>query len=277
MDEQALFQDMRREPAARPAARIITLGRVREQYDDLLRAFTFGGAVVEEVAEFPALLARLSRNPRPDLVVLGWEREEGGNETLRHFAESWERESALLPGAIPATAEESAEAEPHPAENTRTGRMLLQLLRSVEALMAGANARRDETVVRDDGQSLALGGLDLRFDTSRAFWKRRRVDLSLTEFRIVSQLARSGGSDVSHRELYDIIKGEGFVSGAGKDGYRCNVRAAIKRIRQKFRLVDPEFAAIRSYHGFGYRWDEAAGAAEQKKGGAAADESGECP
>jgi two-component system response regulator ChvI len=276
MDEPARFEDMRRESAARPAAHIITLGRVREQYDDLLRAFTLGGGVVEEVAEFPALLARLSRNPCPDLVVLDWGRE-GGNETLRHFAESWEKARALLPGGNAATTDESAGTEPHRAENTTAGRMFLQLLKSVETLMAGAHARRDETAVRDDGQSLALGGLDLRFGTSRAFWKRRRVDLSLTEFRIVSELARAGGSDVSHRELYDLIKGEGFLSGAGKDGYRCNVRAAIKRIRQKFRLVDPEFAAIRSYHGFGYRWDEAARAAEQKKSAAAADESAECP
>ncbi len=37
-------------------------------------------------------------------------------------------------------------------------------------------------------------------------------------------------------------------------GFRANVRAFIKRIRQKFRDVDPDFARIRNYPGFGYRW-----------------------
>jgi two-component system response regulator ChvI len=41
------------------------------------------------------------------------------------------------------------------------------------------------------------------------------------------------------------------------DGYRANVRTFIKRIRQKFREVDPEFDAIENYAGFGYRWSAA--------------------
>jgi two-component system response regulator ChvI len=32
------------------------------------------------------------------------------------------------------------------------------------------------------------------------------------------------------------------------------VRTFIKRIRQKFREIDPEFDQIENYPGFGYRW-----------------------
>jgi two-component system, OmpR family, response regulator ChvI len=32
------------------------------------------------------------------------------------------------------------------------------------------------------------------------------------------------------------------------------VRSLVKRIRQAFRDVDPEFAQIENYAGFGYRW-----------------------
>jgi two-component system response regulator ChvI len=32
------------------------------------------------------------------------------------------------------------------------------------------------------------------------------------------------------------------------------VRSFIKRIRKKFREVDPEFDHIENYPGFGYRW-----------------------
>jgi two-component system, OmpR family, response regulator ChvI len=108
----------------------------------------------------------------------------------------------------------------------------------------GSNGARNES------------GLELRLELTRACWKGRRVDLSLSEFRIVSRLAAAPSSDVTHRELYDVTKGEGFVSGRGALGYRGNVRAAIKRIRQKFRRIDPGFTAIRSYHGYGYRWEE---------------------
>ncbi|MEM9881049.1 MAG: DNA-binding response regulator, partial [Pseudomonadota bacterium] len=43
-------------------------------------------------------------------------------------------------------------------------------------------------------------------------------------------------------------------AGDGEHGYRANVRAFIKRIRQKFRAVDDHFDCIGNYPGFGYRW-----------------------
>ena len=45
-------------------------------------------------------------------------------------------------------------------------------------------------------------------------------------------------------------------AGAGEIGYRTNVRAFIKRIRQKFRDADAEFSHIENYPGFGYRWSD---------------------
>jgi two-component system response regulator ChvI len=36
-----------------------------------------------------------------------------------------------------------------------------------------------------------------------------------------------------------------------------NVRAFMKRIRQKFRAIDPEFDAIETRPGMGYRWRSA--------------------
>jgi two-component system, OmpR family, response regulator ChvI len=34
----------------------------------------------------------------------------------------------------------------------------------------------------------------------------------------------------------------------------ANVRSALKRVRNKFRALDPDFDAIESYITFGYRW-----------------------
>ena len=64
----------------------------------------------------------------------------------------------------------------------------------------------------------------------------------------------TSGRDLSYREIYDALRGENFIAGEGPDGYRANVRALIKRIREKFLAVDPDFAAIANYPGFGYRW-----------------------
>jgi two-component system response regulator ChvI len=73
----------------------------------------------------------------------------------------------------------------------------------------------------------------------------------------VDHLASNVGHDVGYRELYDLVHGEGFVAGSGDQGYRVNTRTFIKRIRQKFRKIDSEFAQIENYLGFGYRWSDA--------------------
>lgn len=98
------------------------------------------------------------------------------------------------------------------------------------------------------------GDLALDLASARAHWKRLPVALTHTEFKVVRHLAMGAGRDASYRELYDLMRGEGFQAGQGEDGYRTNVRAIVKRVRQKFRDVDPEFQALENYSGFGYRW-----------------------
>ena len=102
--------------------------------------------------------------------------------------------------------------------------------------------------------SIRLGPLELRFDTNRALWAGRVIDLTLTEFKIVTLLAENAGQDVGYRMIYDLVHGKEFISGHGAQGYRTNVRTFIKRIRKKFRDGDPSFDRIENYAGFGYRW-----------------------
>ena len=94
----------------------------------------------------------------------------------------------------------------------------------------------------------------LRSDTNRALWAGRVVDLTLTEFRIVTLLAERAGREVGYREIYDLVHGKDFVAGYGTEGFRANVRTFIKRIRKKFRDIDSDFDQIHNYAGFGYRW-----------------------
>lgn len=104
------------------------------------------------------------------------------------------------------------------------------------------------------GRLPPLGALVLDLDSARARWHGAEVPLTLTEFHVVRLLASRAGRDVSYREIYDAVKGPGFQAGTGSDGYRTNVRALVKRVRQKFRSLDPDFAALQTYSGFGYRW-----------------------
>ncbi|MGH7103654.1 MAG: response regulator transcription factor [Acetobacteraceae bacterium] len=223
------------------------LSDIHRERASLASNLSDAGAVVEEVADVPAILARLDREPMPDLVVVGWETlGVAGTGVLQQVRNLGSGVSVLVLGAAPALSDQS---------KVDLDDSLPSLARPLEVLVASASGGESGTtsVVARAGRS---GIMELNLDACRAYWNRRRVDLSLTEFRVVSRMAASPGVDFSHRDIYDMIKGEGVVSGRGEAGYRGNVRAAIKRIRRKFTRLDQSFSAIRSYHGFGYRWEE---------------------
>ena len=98
------------------------------------------------------------------------------------------------------------------------------------------------------------GRLMLKPGVSRAYWDDCDINLTLTEFKIVHLLASNVGGYVTYRAVYDCMHYVGFIAGSGENGYRTNVRSCIKRIRNKFRAVDAEFAEIDNYQSFGYRW-----------------------
>ena len=103
-------------------------------------------------------------------------------------------------------------------------------------------------------ETLHCGRLMLKPRVSRAYWDEMDVNLTLTEFNIVRLLASNVGNHVTYRAVYDSMHHVGFIAGSGENGYRTNVRSSIKRIRNKFRLVDRDFAEIENYPSFGYRW-----------------------
>jgi two-component system, OmpR family, response regulator ChvI len=136
-------------------------------------------------------------------------------------------------------------------EKSRSLSIILQRLRLITD---GAKGGNGTDVALDSPAAFSRGGLELRNDIKRAFYSGQRVDLTLTEFQIVHLLATAKDTDVSYRQIYDLVRGKDFIAGYGEDGYRVNVRSFIKRIRQKFRDVDDTFECIENYPGFGYRW-----------------------
>jgi two-component system response regulator ChvI len=107
---------------------------------------------------------------------------------------------------------------------------------------------------------LQCGRLVLKPQISRAFWDDVDVDLTVGEFKIVRLLAENVGDYVTYRKIYDCMRYQGFVAGDGANGYTTNVRSAIKRVRNKFRIVDPGFAEIENYTAYGYVWRRGRGA-----------------
>jgi len=137
-------------------------------------------------------------------------------------------------------------------DKSRSHAIMLRRLRLVTGSVRKPPTSSDAKVA---GQPLVRGKLQLRTDTSRAYYDGRLVDLTLNEFNIVRLLATDKvDDDVSYRQIYDLVRGEGFLAGDGELGYRVNVRSFIKRVRQKFRDIDQGFDCIASYPGFGYRW-----------------------
>ena len=130
---------------------------------------------------------------------------------------------------------------------SRDRQVLVRRLRNVvELVKPKADVAVEERVACDK--------LRLKPETSRAFWNGVDVDLTLGEYNIVYLLASKAGSFVTYRAVYDRLRYEGFIAGTGEDGFRANVRSAIKRIRNKFRACDPTFDKIENYTGFGYCW-----------------------
>jgi two-component system response regulator ChvI len=88
----------------------------------------------------------------------------------------------------------------------------------------------------------------LRMDPARheVSWQGKPVSLTVTEFLILEALATRPGLVKSRNQLMDAAYSDDvFVDDRTIDSH-------IKRLRRKFRAVDPHFAAIDTLYGAGY-------------------------
>jgi two-component system response regulator ChvI len=76
------------------------------------------------------------------------------------------------------------------------------------------------------------------------------VTLTVTEFLILEALAQRPGVVKTRNQLLDVAYQEDvYVDDRTIDSH-------IKRIRRKFRAIDPDFDAIETLYGVGYRFDD---------------------
>ena len=84
----------------------------------------------------------------------------------------------------------------------------------------------------------------------RVTWDASDVTLTVTEFMILEALAQRPGVVKSRNQLLDVAyQDDVYVDDRTIDSH-------IKRVRRKFRAVDPEFGAIETLYGVGYRFGE---------------------
>src|SRR4030095_5898939 len=84
----------------------------------------------------------------------------------------------------------------------------------------------------------------------KVLWDSKDVTLTVTEFMILEALAQRPGVVKSRNQLLDIAyQDDVYVDDRTIDSH-------IKRVRRKFRAVDPEFDAIETLYGVGYRFGE---------------------
>ncbi len=120
--------------------------------------------------------------------------------------------------------------------------------------------RRAEPVEPETAATAAAGALGskaikrgrLTLDPARhdCLWDNRPVKLTVTEFLLLQSLAQRPGFVKSRDNLMDAAYDDQvYVDDRTIDSH-------IKRMRRKFRQVDPEFDAIETLYGVGYRYRE---------------------
>jgi two-component system response regulator ChvI len=99
-------------------------------------------------------------------------------------------------------------------------------------------------------RALKRGKLTLDPARHDCLWEGRPVKLTVTEFLLLQALAQRPGFVKSRDNLMDAAYDDQvYVDDRTIDSH-------IKRMRKKFREVDPEFDAIETLYGVGYRYRE---------------------
>jgi two-component system OmpR family response regulator len=89
------------------------------------------------------------------------------------------------------------------------------------------------------------GPLSINLERMTSQWHSQPVELTVTEFWMVHALAQHPGHVKNRQQLMEcanVVLDDNTIT------------SHIKRIRRKFQTVDPEFTAIETAYGVGYRW-----------------------
>lgn len=94
----------------------------------------------------------------------------------------------------------------------------------------------------NEEENIVVGPLIVNEDRMEVTWKNSPIRLTVAEFKLLHALIKKAGNVKKHGDLMNA-------------NVEINtITANIKRLRDKFKEVDPEFNCIDTVHGMGYRW-----------------------
>jgi two-component system response regulator ChvI len=201
-----------------------------------------------------AALKALLENP-PDLAVFDIKMPRmDGMELLRRL-----RATSELPVIFLTSKDEEQDEEAGLAMGADdyiakpfSQRLLLARIRAIlrRAAPEREPAPGDEPSPAPDGPVIQRGRLKMDPSRHRVLWDGRSVSLTVTEFLILEALAQRPGVIKSRNQLMDAAYPDDvFVDDRTVDSH-------IKRLRRKFRAVDPEFGGIETLYGAGYSFSD---------------------
>ena len=129
-------------------------------------------------------------------------------------------------------------------------RLLIARIRAILRRTELAQASADGRARKPPPRRSMRGRLSMDPARHRVTWDGDDVTLTVTEFLILETLAQRPGIVKTRNQLMDAAyQDDIYVDDRTIDSH-------IKRLRRKFRQVDPEFDAIETLYGAGYRFSE---------------------
>ena len=127
-------------------------------------------------------------------------------------------------------------------------RLLIARIRAI--LRRSEVGRATDASDEPAAEPIIRGRLEMDPARHRVKWMGQDVTLTVTEFLILETLASRPGVVKNRNQLMDAAyQDDVYVDDRTIDSH-------IKRLRRKFREVDPEFNAIDTLYGAGYRFSE---------------------
>jgi two-component system response regulator ChvI len=125
------------------------------------------------------------------------------------------------------------------------------LIARIRAILRRADVSRIPAATDEPAADpIIRGRLEMDPARHRVKWKGLDVTLTVTEFLILETLAQRPGVVKNRNQLMDAAyQDDVYVDDRTIDSH-------IKRLRRKFREIDPDFNAIDTLYGAGYRFSE---------------------
>jgi two-component system response regulator ChvI len=124
------------------------------------------------------------------------------------------------------------------------------LIARIKALLRRTEMGKASAAPEQQSEPMVRGRLEMDPDRHLVKWNQVPVTLTVTEFMILEALAQRPGVVKTRNQLMDVAyQDDVYVDDRTIDSH-------IKRLRRKFREADPDFNAIDTLYGAGYRFSE---------------------